>query len=101
MSQAGPAELESATFHIIQASSLFEMSHLVNWLRGPHADHDKREKRGQKQTSPCSRSGHRTRRGRCRQTEPLVAVAARTDPNEQENVVLQPDLDDKTPATRT
>jgi uncharacterized RmlC-like cupin family protein len=28
-------------------------------------------------------------------TEPLIAVAARTDPNEQESVVLQPELDDK------
>jgi uncharacterized RmlC-like cupin family protein len=27
-------------------------------------------------------------------TEPLIAVAARTDPNEQESVVLQPELDD-------
>lgn len=28
-------------------------------------------------------------------TEPLVAVIARTDPNEQESVVLQPELDAK------
>ena len=28
-------------------------------------------------------------------TEPLIAVAARTDPNEQESVVLQPELDAK------
>jgi uncharacterized RmlC-like cupin family protein len=27
------------------------------------------------------------------QTEPLIAVAARTDPNEQESVVLTPELD--------
>lgn len=32
------------------------------------------------------------------QTEPLIAVAARTDPNEQESVVLQPELDGLTPA---
>ena len=30
-------------------------------------------------------------------TEPCVAVLARTDPNEQESVVLRPDLDDLVP----
>lgn len=30
-------------------------------------------------------------------TEPLVALIARTDPNEQESVVLQPELDAKVP----
>ena len=30
-------------------------------------------------------------------TEPVVVVGARTDPNEQESVVLQPDLDGKVP----
>ena len=30
-------------------------------------------------------------------TEPLVAVIARTDPNEQESVVLQPELETKIP----
>ena len=29
------------------------------------------------------------------QTEPAFAIAARTDPNEQESVVLQPELDDR------
>lgn len=29
--------------------------------------------------------------------EPYMAVIARTDPNEQENVVLRPDLDDRVP----
>ena len=29
------------------------------------------------------------------QTEPMVGVLARTDPNEQESVVLLPDLDDR------
>jgi uncharacterized RmlC-like cupin family protein len=28
-------------------------------------------------------------------TEPVIAIAARTDPNEQESVVLQPELEDK------
>ncbi len=28
-------------------------------------------------------------------TEPLVAIIARTDPNEQESVVLQPELEDR------
>ncbi|MBO0905525.1 cupin domain-containing protein [Jiella sonneratiae] len=32
-------------------------------------------------------------------TEPCVAVIARTDPNEQESVVLRPDLEAKVPAT--
>ncbi len=32
-------------------------------------------------------------------TEPLVAVGGRTDPNEQESVVLQPELDDQVPNT--
>ena len=32
------------------------------------------------------------------QTEPAIAVLARTDPNEQESVVLRPDLDRKVPA---
>jgi uncharacterized RmlC-like cupin family protein len=31
------------------------------------------------------------------QTEPCVAVLARTDPNEQESVVLRPELDDLVP----
>jgi uncharacterized RmlC-like cupin family protein len=31
------------------------------------------------------------------QTEPLVAIIARTDPNEQESVVLQPELDRRAP----
>jgi uncharacterized RmlC-like cupin family protein len=30
-------------------------------------------------------------------TEPLVAIIARTDPNEQESVVLQPELDAQVP----
>ena len=30
-------------------------------------------------------------------TEPLVAIIARTDPNEQESVVLQPELDRRVP----
>ena len=30
-------------------------------------------------------------------TEPCVAVIARTDPNEQESVVLQPELEAKIP----
>jgi len=30
-------------------------------------------------------------------TEPLVAIIARTDPNEQESVVLQPELDGRVP----
>ena len=29
------------------------------------------------------------------QTEPMIAVAARTDPSDQESVVLQPELEDK------
>lgn len=32
------------------------------------------------------------------QTEPLIGVAARTDPNEQESVILTPDLDALAPA---
>lgn len=32
------------------------------------------------------------------QTEPLIGVAARTDPNEQESVVLTPELDALAPA---
>ena len=32
------------------------------------------------------------------QTEPVVVVASRTDPNEQESVVLQPELDALVPA---
>ena len=32
------------------------------------------------------------------QTEPVVAVGARTDPNEQESVVLQPELEAMAPA---
>ncbi len=32
------------------------------------------------------------------QTEPVVAVAARTDPNEQESVALRPELDGAVPA---
>ena len=32
------------------------------------------------------------------QTEPFVVVGGRTDPNEQESVVLQPELDDLVPA---
>ncbi len=32
------------------------------------------------------------------QTEPVVAVAARTDPNEQESVALRPELDGGVPA---
>jgi uncharacterized RmlC-like cupin family protein len=35
------------------------------------------------------------------QTEPMIAVAARTDPSEQESVVLQPELEDKVSTTRT
>jgi uncharacterized RmlC-like cupin family protein len=30
--------------------------------------------------------------------EPVVAIVARTDPNEQESVVLRPELDSKVPA---
>jgi uncharacterized RmlC-like cupin family protein len=32
------------------------------------------------------------------QTEPCVAVLARTDPNEQESVVLRPDLESRVPS---
>ncbi len=35
------------------------------------------------------------------QTEPLIAVAARTDPSEQESVVLQPELENKVPSAGT
>jgi uncharacterized RmlC-like cupin family protein len=35
------------------------------------------------------------------QTEPLIAVAARTDSSEQESVVLQPELEDKVPTPST
>ena len=31
------------------------------------------------------------------ETEPCIAVLARTDPNEQESVVLRPDLEDRVP----
>ena len=31
------------------------------------------------------------------QTEPVIAVGARTDPNEQESVVLQPELETRVP----
>ena len=34
-------------------------------------------------------------------TEPFVVVGGRTDPNEQESVLLQPDLDDKVPGAAT
>jgi uncharacterized RmlC-like cupin family protein len=30
-------------------------------------------------------------------TEPCIAIIARTDPNEQESVVLQPELDGRVP----
>jgi uncharacterized RmlC-like cupin family protein len=33
------------------------------------------------------------------QTEPFVVVGGRTDPNEQESVVLRPELDDKAPTS--
>ncbi len=36
--------------------------------------------------------------GNASETEPCVAVLARTDPNEQESVVLRPDLDGLVPA---
>ena len=32
-------------------------------------------------------------------TEPLIAIVARTDPNEQESVVLQPELDARVPGS--
>ena len=32
------------------------------------------------------------------QTEPMIAVGARTDPSEQESVVLQPELEVKVPS---
>jgi uncharacterized RmlC-like cupin family protein len=35
------------------------------------------------------------------QTEPLIVVGARTDPSEQESVVLQPELEVKVPSTGT
>jgi uncharacterized RmlC-like cupin family protein len=35
------------------------------------------------------------------QTEPMIAVGARTDPSEQESVVLQPKLEIKVPSTGT
>jgi uncharacterized RmlC-like cupin family protein len=35
------------------------------------------------------------------QTEPFVAVGGRTDPNEQESVVLQPELDGAVPGAAT
>ncbi len=35
------------------------------------------------------------------QTEPMIAVGARTDPSEQESVVLQPELEVKVPGTST
>ena len=35
------------------------------------------------------------------QTEPMIAVAARTDPSEQESVVLQPELENKALSTGT
>jgi len=34
-------------------------------------------------------------------TEPIVVVGGRTDPNEQESVVLQPELDDAVPGVET
>jgi uncharacterized RmlC-like cupin family protein len=36
--------------------------------------------------------------GNASDSEPCVAVLARTDPNEQESVVLRPDLEDQVPA---
>jgi uncharacterized RmlC-like cupin family protein len=35
------------------------------------------------------------------QTEPMIAVGARTDPSEQESVVLQPELEVKVPSAGT
>jgi uncharacterized RmlC-like cupin family protein len=35
------------------------------------------------------------------QTEPMIAIGARTDPSEQESVVLQPELEDKVSSTGT
>ena len=35
------------------------------------------------------------------QTEPMIAIGARTDPSEQESVVLRPELEDKVSSTGT
>jgi uncharacterized RmlC-like cupin family protein len=91
-----PGGRTKAHFHRNQETALFVISGEVDLWFGEDLSQHEIARAGDYQYVPAGVSHVAVNRS---QTEPVVLVGARTDPNEQESVVLQPELDALVSAT--
>jgi uncharacterized RmlC-like cupin family protein len=89
-----PGARTKAHYHANHETALYLLSGIVDvWYGEALQEHDV-VRAGDYMYIPAGVSHVAVNRS---QTEPAIVVGARTDPNEQESVVLQPELDDKVP----
>jgi uncharacterized RmlC-like cupin family protein len=87
-----------AHFHEDHETAIYVMSGEVDLWYGEDLSHHEIARAGDYIYIPAGVAHVAVNRS---QTEPLIAVGARTDPSEQESVVLQPELEDKVSSTGT
>lgn len=85
-----PGTRTKAHFHEEHETAMYVVSGEADLWSGEDLSHHDIIRAGDYLYIPAGISHVAVNRG---QTEPLIVVAARTDPNEQESVVLQPELD--------
>jgi uncharacterized RmlC-like cupin family protein len=93
-----PGTQTKAHFHEDHETAIYVMSGEVDLLYGEDLSHHEIARAGDYIYIPAGVSHVAVNRS---QTEPMIAVGARTDPSEQESVVLQPKLEIKVPSIGT
>jgi uncharacterized RmlC-like cupin family protein len=93
-----PGGRTKAHFHEDHETAIYVMSGAVDLWYGEDLSQHEIARAGDYIYIPAGVSHVAVNRS---QAEPVIAVAARTDPSEQESVVLQPELEDKVPTPST
>jgi len=89
-----PGARTKAHYHAEHETALYMLSGAVDMWYGDQLQHHEETRAGDYIYIPAGVAHVAVNRS---QTEPAVVVGARTDPNEQESVVLQPELEDRVP----
>ena len=93
-----PGTQTKAHFHEDHETAIYVMSGEVDLWYGEDLRHREIARAGDYIYIPAGVSHVAVNRS---QTEPMIAIGARTDPSEQESVVLRPELEDKVSSTGT
>jgi uncharacterized RmlC-like cupin family protein len=90
-----PGARTKAHFHAEHETAMYVVSGEADLWYGENLSHREIARAGDYLYIPAGISHIAVNRS---QTEPVIVIGARTDPNEQESVVLQPELDAAVPA---